>query len=34
MTPTIESSMHSGYLSNAYLVFDEPGGSAVIVDVL
>jgi len=32
MPPTIEKSMHSGYLSNAYLVFDEPGGTAVIVD--
>jgi hydroxyacylglutathione hydrolase len=32
MPPTIERSMHSGFLSNAYLVFDEPGGTAVIVD--
>lgn len=30
--PTIERSMSSNYLSNAYLVFDEPGGTAVIVD--
>jgi glyoxylase-like metal-dependent hydrolase (beta-lactamase superfamily II) len=28
----IERSMHSGWLSNAYLVGDEPGGSAVFVD--
>jgi glyoxylase-like metal-dependent hydrolase (beta-lactamase superfamily II) len=32
MPPTIEKSMHAAYLSNAYLVFDEPGGTAVIVD--
>ena len=25
MPPTVERSMHPGYLSNAYLVFDEPG---------
>jgi hydroxyacylglutathione hydrolase len=28
----IERSMHPGYLSNAYLVADEPGGTAVFVD--
>jgi hydroxyacylglutathione hydrolase len=28
----IERSMHSGWLSNAYLVADEPGGTAVFVD--
>ena len=28
----IERSMHEGYLSNAYLVADEPGGTAVFVD--
>jgi hydroxyacylglutathione hydrolase len=32
MPPTIEKSMHADYLSNTYLVFDEPGGTAVIVD--
>ena len=25
-------SMHDGWLSNAYLVYDEPGGTAVFVD--
>jgi hydroxyacylglutathione hydrolase len=28
----VERSMHPGYLSNAYLVADEPGGTAVFVD--
>jgi len=28
----IERSMHPGWLSNAYLVADEPGGTAVFVD--
>jgi hydroxyacylglutathione hydrolase len=28
----IERSMHPGWLSNAYLVADEPGGAAVFVD--
>jgi hydroxyacylglutathione hydrolase len=28
----VERSMHSGYLSNAYLVADEEGGTAVFVD--
>jgi hydroxyacylglutathione hydrolase len=28
----IARSMHSGWLSNAYVVADEPGGSAVFVD--
>jgi hydroxyacylglutathione hydrolase len=28
----IERSMHPGYLSNAYLVADEPGGTALFVD--
>jgi hydroxyacylglutathione hydrolase len=28
----IERSMHAGWLSNAYLVADEPGGAAVFVD--
>jgi hydroxyacylglutathione hydrolase len=28
----VERSMHPGWLSNAYLVADEPGGQAVIVD--
>jgi hydroxyacylglutathione hydrolase len=28
----IERSMHRGWLSNAYLVADEPGGTAVFVD--
>jgi hydroxyacylglutathione hydrolase len=28
----IERSMHRGYLSNAYLVADRPGGTAVFVD--
>jgi glyoxylase-like metal-dependent hydrolase (beta-lactamase superfamily II) len=32
MPPTIERSMHPGFLSNAYLVYGEPGGAAVIVD--
>lgn len=32
MPPIVERSMHSGYLSNAYVVADEPGGTAVIVD--
>lgn len=32
MPPTIERSMHPGYLSNAYLVVDEAGGAAVIID--
>jgi glyoxylase-like metal-dependent hydrolase (beta-lactamase superfamily II) len=32
MPPTIERSMHPGFLSNSYLVYDEPGGTAVIVD--
>jgi hydroxyacylglutathione hydrolase len=32
MPPTIERSMHPQFLSNAYLVYDEPGGTAVIVD--
>jgi hydroxyacylglutathione hydrolase len=32
MAPTIERAMHDGFLSNAYLVYDEPGGTAVIVD--
>jgi hydroxyacylglutathione hydrolase len=30
--PTIERSLHPKFLSNAYLVYDEPGGTAVIVD--
>ncbi len=30
--PTIERSLHPQFLSNAYLVYDEPGGTAVIVD--
>jgi hydroxyacylglutathione hydrolase len=29
---TIERSLHPQFLSNAYLVYDEPGGTAVIVD--
>src|SRR5919202_2437614 len=28
----VERSMHPGWLSNAYLVADEPGGAAVLVD--
>jgi hydroxyacylglutathione hydrolase len=28
----VERSMHPGYLSNAYVVADEPGGTAVFVD--
>jgi hydroxyacylglutathione hydrolase len=28
----VERSMDSGWLSNAYLVYDEPGGTAVFVD--
>jgi glyoxylase-like metal-dependent hydrolase (beta-lactamase superfamily II) len=28
----VERSMHEGYLSNSYLVADEPGGSAVVID--
>jgi hydroxyacylglutathione hydrolase len=28
----VERSMHPGWLSNAYLVYDEPGGTAVFVD--
>jgi glyoxylase-like metal-dependent hydrolase (beta-lactamase superfamily II) len=28
----VERSMHSEWLSNAYLVADEPGGSAVVID--
>jgi glyoxylase-like metal-dependent hydrolase (beta-lactamase superfamily II) len=28
----VERSMHSGWLSNAYLVADEPGGHGVIID--
>jgi glyoxylase-like metal-dependent hydrolase (beta-lactamase superfamily II) len=32
MPPIVERSMHPGYLSNAYVVADEPGGTAVIVD--
>ncbi len=32
MPPIVERSMHAHYLSNAYLVADEPGGTAVIVD--
>jgi len=32
MQPIVERSMHPGYLSNAYLVADEPGGTAVIID--
>jgi hydroxyacylglutathione hydrolase len=28
----VERSMHAGWLSNAYLVADEPGGTAVFVD--
>ncbi len=28
----IERSMHSGWLSNSYLVGDRPGGSAVLID--
>jgi glyoxylase-like metal-dependent hydrolase (beta-lactamase superfamily II) len=32
MPPTIERSLHPSFLSNAYLVYDEPGGTAVIVD--
>jgi hydroxyacylglutathione hydrolase len=28
----VERSMHPGWLSNAYLVADEPGGTAVIID--
>jgi hydroxyacylglutathione hydrolase len=32
MPPTVDSSMHPDYLSNAYLVHDEPGGTAVIID--
>jgi hydroxyacylglutathione hydrolase len=30
--PTIERSLHPDFLSNAYLVYDAPGGTAVIVD--
>jgi hydroxyacylglutathione hydrolase len=32
MPPIVERSMHPDYLSNAYVVADEPGGTAVIVD--
>lgn len=32
MPPIVERSMHPDFLSNAYLVADEPGGTAVIVD--
>ncbi len=32
MPPIIETSMHPAFLSNAYLVADEPGGTAVIID--
>jgi hydroxyacylglutathione hydrolase len=32
MPPIVDRSMHPGYLSNAYLVSDEAGGTAVIVD--
>lgn len=32
MAQIVERSMHPQFLSNAYLVADEPGGSAVIVD--
>ncbi|MEX1142149.1 MAG: MBL fold metallo-hydrolase [Thermoleophilaceae bacterium] len=32
MAQIVETSMHSQFLSNAYLVADEPGGRAVIVD--
>jgi hydroxyacylglutathione hydrolase len=32
MPPIVERSMHPGYLSNAYVVADEVGGTAVIVD--
>jgi hydroxyacylglutathione hydrolase len=28
----VERSMHPGWLSNAYLVGDRPGGAAVFVD--
>jgi hydroxyacylglutathione hydrolase len=31
-TVIVERSMDSGWLSNAYLVYDEPGGTAVFVD--
>lgn len=30
--PTIERSLHPQFLSNAYLVYDEPGGTAVLID--
>jgi hydroxyacylglutathione hydrolase len=32
MPPTIERSMHPGYLSNAYLVTEEASGAAVLID--
>jgi glyoxylase-like metal-dependent hydrolase (beta-lactamase superfamily II) len=32
VTVLVERSMHPGYLSNAYLVADGPGGTAVFVD--
>lgn len=32
MPPTIERSLHPDFLSNGYLVYDEPGGVAVFVD--
>ncbi len=31
-TMIVERSMHSGWLSNAYLVADEPGGQGVVID--
>jgi glyoxylase-like metal-dependent hydrolase (beta-lactamase superfamily II) len=31
-TMVVRRSMHPGWLSNAYLVYDEPGGTAVFVD--
>jgi glyoxylase-like metal-dependent hydrolase (beta-lactamase superfamily II) len=32
MPPIVERSMHERFLSNSYLVADEPGGTAVLVD--
>lgn len=32
MAPTIERSLHPDFLSNGYLVYDAPGGTAVFVD--
>lgn len=32
MAQIVEASMHPRFLSNAYLVADEPGGTAVIID--